>query len=110
MSLAQFAARRSLAQTRYAQFVADGIKAPSPWQQLKGQQRRGQVLHYSNPKARSPFCVPYRLAYRCVMHVNVIRDLLPRVAPCAQAMGSFIIASHFPSPITRVGEAIKNSI
>ena len=37
MSLAQFAARRSLAQTRYAQFVADGIKAPSPWQQLKGQ-------------------------------------------------------------------------
>ena len=35
--LAQFAARRSLAQTRYARFVAEGIKAPSPWQQLKGQ-------------------------------------------------------------------------
>ena len=35
--LAQFAKHRSVAQTRYAQFVADGIKASSPWQQLKGQ-------------------------------------------------------------------------
>ena len=69
--------------------------------------RRGQVLHYSNPKARSPFYVPYRLAYCCVLHFKVIRDLLSRVAPCAQAMGSFIIASHFSSPITRVGKSIK---
>jgi putative transposase len=35
--LAQFAKRRSVAQARYAQFVADGSKAPSPWTQLKGQ-------------------------------------------------------------------------
>ena len=35
--LAQFATQRSLAQKRYAQFVAEGRKAPSPWQQLKGQ-------------------------------------------------------------------------
>lgn len=35
--LAQFAQRRSTAQARYAKFVAAGIKAPSPWQQLKGQ-------------------------------------------------------------------------
>lgn len=35
--LAQFAKRRSLAQQRYAQFVAEGIKAASPWSNLKGQ-------------------------------------------------------------------------
>ncbi len=35
--LEQFAARRSVAQARYAQFVTEGIKAASPWQQLKGQ-------------------------------------------------------------------------
>lgn len=34
---AQFAKRRSLAQQRYAQFVAEGIKAASPWSNLKGQ-------------------------------------------------------------------------
>lgn len=35
--LAQFAKRRSLAQQRYAQFVVEGIKAASPWSNLKGQ-------------------------------------------------------------------------
>lgn len=35
--LAQFAKRRSLAQQRYAQFVAEGINAASPWSNLKGQ-------------------------------------------------------------------------
>lgn len=32
-----FAKRRSLAQQRYAQFVAEGIKTDSPWSGLKGQ-------------------------------------------------------------------------
>ena len=35
--LAVFAKRRSLAQQRYAQFVVEGIKADSPWANLKGQ-------------------------------------------------------------------------
>ena len=35
--LAQFSGQRGLAQTRYAQFVAEGIKAVSPWLSLKGQ-------------------------------------------------------------------------
>lgn len=35
--LVQFSKRRSLAQERYAQFVAEGINATSPWQNLKGQ-------------------------------------------------------------------------
>ena len=35
--LAQFSQRRSLAQQRYAQFVAEGLQAASPWLNLKGQ-------------------------------------------------------------------------
>jgi len=35
--LALFAGRRSTARERYAKFVAEGIRAPSPWEQLKGQ-------------------------------------------------------------------------
>jgi hypothetical protein len=35
--LALFASRRNTARERYAKFVAEGIRAPSPWQQLKGQ-------------------------------------------------------------------------
>lgn len=35
--LALFASRRSTARDRYARFVAEGIRAPSPWQQLKAQ-------------------------------------------------------------------------
>ena len=35
--LAQFGKRRSLAQQRYAQFVAEGVNAESPWAKLKGQ-------------------------------------------------------------------------
>ncbi|MSQ18781.1 MAG: hypothetical protein EXR39_04300 [Betaproteobacteria bacterium] len=34
--LAQFAKRLNVARNRYAQFVAEGIKAPSPWAQLNG--------------------------------------------------------------------------
>ncbi len=35
--LAQFAARRGVAQQRYAKFVAEGIKSATPWKQLKAQ-------------------------------------------------------------------------
>lgn len=35
--LAQFAKRLGVARQRYAQFVAEGMKAESPWKSLKGQ-------------------------------------------------------------------------
>lgn len=35
--LAQFSEQRSLAQQRYAQFVAEGVNAASPWKHLNGQ-------------------------------------------------------------------------
>ena len=42
--LTQFAKRRSLAQQRYAQFVAEGINADSPWASLTGQVYLGDEL------------------------------------------------------------------
>jgi len=50
--LAHFAKRRTVAQARYAQFVADGIKAASPWQDLKGQVFLGDERFVKKMQAR----------------------------------------------------------
>ena len=50
--LAQFARRRSTAQARYAQFVSEGIRAPSPWTQLKGQVFLGDEQFVEQMQAR----------------------------------------------------------
>jgi len=50
--LAQFAKRRSVAQSRYAQFVSEGIKAASPWQQLRGQVFLGNEQFVEKMQAR----------------------------------------------------------
>jgi REP element-mobilizing transposase RayT len=47
----QFAKRRSLARQRYAQFVAEGIKAASPWLSLKGQVFLGDEQFVQNMQA-----------------------------------------------------------
>ena len=50
--LAQFSGQRSRAQTRYAQFVAEGIKAASPWLGLKGQVFLGDEQFVERMQAR----------------------------------------------------------
>lgn len=50
--LAQFAKRRAVAQARYAKFVAEGIKAPSPWRELKGQVFLGDEQFVEHMQAR----------------------------------------------------------
>jgi REP element-mobilizing transposase RayT len=50
--LSQFAKRRSLAQQRYAQFVVEGIKAVSPWSNLKGQVFLGDEQFVRHMQAR----------------------------------------------------------
>src|SRR3990172_1833118 len=52
--LAQFAKRRSLARERYAQFVAEGIKAASPWANLKGQVYLGDEQFVQRVQAHLP--------------------------------------------------------
>ena len=51
--LAQFARRRVVAQARYAKFVAEGIKADSPWSQLKGQVFLGSDAFVESMQARA---------------------------------------------------------
>ena len=50
--LSQFARRRAVARARYAKFVAEGIKAPSPWQELKGQVFLGDERFVEKMQAR----------------------------------------------------------
>ena len=50
--LAHFAGQRGLAQKRYTQFVAEGIKAVSPWLSLKGQVFLGDEPKKSSQVAR----------------------------------------------------------
>jgi REP element-mobilizing transposase RayT len=52
--LAQFARRRSLARERYAKFVAEGIKAASPWSHLKGQVFLGDEQFIQRMQAHLP--------------------------------------------------------
>jgi REP element-mobilizing transposase RayT len=52
--LAMFAKRRSLAQQRYAQFVEEGIKAVSPWLNLKGQVFLGDEQFVNRMQAHIP--------------------------------------------------------
>jgi len=52
--LAPFAKRRSLARERYAQFVAEGIKAASPWANLKGQVYLGDEQFVQRVQAHLP--------------------------------------------------------
>jgi hypothetical protein len=49
--LAQLAKRRTIAQARYARFVTEGIKAPSPWQDLIGQVFLGDERFVQNMQA-----------------------------------------------------------
>jgi hypothetical protein len=50
--LAQFAKRRTVAQSRYAKFVTEGIKAPLPWKDLKGQVFPGDERFVEKMQAR----------------------------------------------------------
>ena len=51
--LAQFASRRAVAQARYAKFVTEGIKADSPWAELKGQVFLGSDEFVETMQARA---------------------------------------------------------
>ncbi len=53
--LAQFAEQYGLAQARYVQFVAEGIKAASPWASLKGQVFLGDAAFVQRMKQKCSY-------------------------------------------------------
>ena len=118
--LAQFSGRRSVAQTRYAQFVAEGIKASSPWRQLKGQVFLGDEQFVEQMQKRA--------AKHQRQDVQIpLAQRRPPPAPLAQiekgagdrnaaivrahATGAYSyqqIADHFGIHFTTVGRIVRN--
>jgi len=119
--LAQFAKRRSVAQTRYAQFVAEGIKASSPWQQLKGQVFLGderfveQMQNRAAKNQRQDVQIP--VAHRRPPPValrQIEKDAADRNAAIvrAHATGAYSyqqIADHFGIHFTTVGRIVRGA-
>jgi REP element-mobilizing transposase RayT len=117
--LALFAKRRTVAQARYAKFVVEGIKAPSPWVNLTGQiflgndrfvekmqtridkaQRRDVQI----PKAhrRAPVPTLAQIAKRAPDRNSAIKQ--------AHATGGYSyqqIAAHFGLHFTTVGGIVR---
>lgn len=118
--LAQFAKRRSLAQERYAQFVMEGMKAKSPWDNLKGQvflgdegfvQRMQVHLLVGDdvqiPKAqRRPIAQPLEDIVRRYPDRN---DAI-RAAHATGAYSYQQIADYFGMHFTSVGRIVRGGI
>jgi REP element-mobilizing transposase RayT len=117
--LSQFAKRRSLAQQRYAQFVREGIKADSPWQNLKGQIFLGDdpFVHQMQAKieARQRNDVQIPVAQRCPRPRSlpiIERSASDRNAAIvtAYATGAYSyqeIAAYFGVHFTTVGRIVR---
>lgn len=118
--LAQFASQRSLAQQRYAQFVAEGIKADSPWVNLKGQVFLGNELFVKNMQA-------HRHPGKDDMQIPFAQRHLPppplaEIENCSQDRNAAIVAAyttggysyqqiadHFGVHFTTVGRIVRKS-
>ena len=116
--LAQFAKRRSLAQQRYAQFVAEGIKAAPPWRGLKGQVYLGddqfvQRMQAHIQTARDDVQIPLAQRRPPPPSLAEIAERLPdrNVAiNAAYATGAYSypqIAEYFEVHFTTVGRIVR---
>ena len=116
--LAQFAKRHSLAQQRYAQFVAEGIKAASPWLGLKGQIYLGdeqfvQRMQVHIQGVRDDVQIP--LAQRrppppplaAIAKRARDRDAAIKAAHATGAYSYQQIAEHFGIHFTTVGRIVR---
>ena len=117
--LAQFAHRRSTAQARYAQFVAEGAAAPSPWQSLKGQVFLGdeafveKMQKYLAKQQRGDVQIP--IAHRRAP-AKPLAEIVKRASSrndaikAAHATGAYSyqqIAEHFGIHFTTVGRVVR---
>ena len=119
--LAQFAKRRDTARTRYAQFVAEGIKAESPWQQLKAQVFLGderfieRMQKHAAPTQRDNIQIPVAHRRAPAASLRQIEKESPdRNAAIARAHASGAysyqqIAEHFGMHFTSVGRIVRGA-
>jgi putative transposase len=116
--LAQFAKRRSVAQQRYATFVIQGIKANSPWSDIKGQVflgdqefvKRVQIhLQTDQEDIRVPLAHRRALAPSLSEIERQVQDRNAAIAT-AHATGAYSyhqIAEHFGLHFTTVGRIVR---
>lgn len=119
--LGLFAQRRTTAQARYAKFVTEGIRAPSPWSQLKGQVFLGDenFVHRMQKRAgkeqRQDVQIP--VAQRRpppAPLAKIEKEAANRDAAIvrAHATGAYSyqeIANHFAIHFTTVGRIVRSS-
>ena len=119
--LAQFAQRRGTAQARYAQFVSDGMHAPSPWAEVKGQVFLGSDVFVEKMQKRMA------KHQRGEVHIPVSQRRVPaktlaqieqsaasRNEAIARAHGTGAysyqqIAEHFGIHFTTVGRVVRGA-
>lgn len=117
--LAQFGKRRSLAQQRYAQFVAEGINADSPWSKLKGQVFLGdgqfvERMQAHIQPANDVVQIPLAQRRRAAPSLAVIeRQAVDRNSAmiAAHATGGYSyqqIADYFGVYFTTVGKIVRD--
>ena len=116
--LAQFTKRRSLAQQRYAQFVIEGIKAASPWRDLKGQVYLGDDQFVQRAQAhiqttRDDVQIPLAQRRPPPPPLAEIAQRMPDrdgAIKAAYATGAYSyqqIAEHFGIHFTTVGRVVR---
>ena len=117
--LAQFAKRRDTARMRYARFVADGIRAESPWKQLKAQVFLGderfveRMQMRAGPTQREDVQIPVAHRRASAASLRQIEKEAPdRNAAIvrAHARGTYSyqqIAQHFGIHFTTVGRIVR---
>lgn len=117
--LAQFAKRRDTARMRYARFVADGIRAESPWKQLKAQVFLGderfveRMQMRAGPTQREDVQIPVAHRRAPAASLRQIEKEAPdRNAAIvrAHARGTYSyqqIAQHFGIHFTTVGWIVR---
>jgi len=119
--LAQFAKRRDVARLRYARFVAQGIKAPSPWTQLKAHVFMGNDLFVEQMQKRAAGSqrqdVQIPRAHRRAPPASLTqieKSASDRDAAIVQAhaTGAYSyqqIATHFGLHFTTVGKIVRSA-
>lgn len=117
--LVHFAEQRGLAQTRYAGFVAEGIKAESPWSSLKGQVYLGDEQFVQRMQAcmqadkRDDIQIPAtprRPPQRSLREIEQAAQDRNAAIVMAHATGAYSyqhIASYFGVHFTTVGRIVR---
>lgn len=119
--LAAFAEQRSLAQSRYAQFVKEGMQADTPWKQIKGQvflgdeafvQRMQECLAAENrDDVQIPFVQrrPSPPSLSQIQNETPDRNAAIRLAYATGAYSYQDIADYFEIHFTTVGRVVRQA-